>query len=166
MLERHEIEQYFWDAATLDWLCDRLQRFVRPCCLCAPMLGRALVARGVEASTLDIDDRFGGTPNFVHWDVYRPSWLGVEFDVIVCDPPFWKVSLSQLFRAIRLLSRHDYAQPLLLSYPQRRAANVCGTFARFDLQPAGRLATYLTVRANETDPIEFFANWQLDEASR
>lgn len=159
MLERHELEQYFWDTATIEWLCERLQRFVRPCCLGAPFLGRELVTRGVEVATLDIDERFSSIAGFVRWDMYRPSWIGDKFDVIVCDPPFWKVSLSQLFRAIRLLAHHDFAQPLLLCYPQRRAANLCGTFARFDLASTGRLATYLTVQSNENDPIEFFANW-------
>lgn len=160
MLEQHAIEQYFWDEATIRAVADVAARFENPCCLCAPMVGRELEKRGVKARVLDIDERFSGVAGFGKYDVYRPVWLGEEFGVIVCDPPFWIVSLAQLFSAIRLLSRHDYAQPLAICYPQRRGANLMGTFARFGLQPSGFSPKYLTVQDSERNQIEFFANFE------
>jgi hypothetical protein len=90
--------------------------------------------------------------------VFRPAWLGEPFDLILCDPPFFRVSLAQLFTAIRLLSRYDYRQPLLISYLSRRAANILGTFARFDLRPTGYYPGYLTVQNVDRNGIEFFGN--------
>src|SRR5687768_13477140 len=58
MRERQEIEQYFFDTATLDHLARFAARFPNPCCLCTPSLGAELEARGVKAVTLDIDERF------------------------------------------------------------------------------------------------------------
>src|SRR5262245_52487961 len=130
MYEKHENEQYFFDAPTLLYLADFVAGFERPCCVCAPLLGQELERRGVAVRTLDIDERFAALRGFRRYDIYRPEWLGEEFDLIVCDPPFFGVSLSQLFRALRLLARNDYAQPMLISYLTRRTANVLGTFAR------------------------------------
>ena len=162
MLEQHQREQYFWDEATILAVADVAARFDHPCALCAPLLGVELEKRAISTRILDIDERFAGLKGFQNYDIYRPIWLGEGFGVIICDPPFWIVSLSQLFSAIRLLSRYEYAQPLAICYPTRRGANLCGTFARFGLQPTGFFPRYLTVQATERNEIEFFANfaWQ------
>jgi hypothetical protein len=57
-----------------------------------------------------------------------------------------------------LLSRHEYSQPLLISYIRRRGKNVCGTFAKFGLQPTGYFPTYQTVRSHAKNDIEFYSN--------
>ena len=43
MYELHENEQYFFDERTLQQLADFVSTFGNPCCLCAPLLGEALV---------------------------------------------------------------------------------------------------------------------------
>jgi hypothetical protein len=159
MLEQHAIEQYFWDETTINQVADVAARFQNPCCLCAPMVGRELKKRGITARVLDIDERFSDLQGFRRFDLYRPSWLGEEFGVILCDPPFWKVSLSQLFTAIRLLAQHNNAQPLAICYPTRRSSNLMGTFAGFRLEPSGFLPRYVTVQDSERNQIEFFSNF-------
>lgn len=161
MYELHQNEQYFWDDETTSDLADRLGRFVLPCCLCAPLPGRELSRRKVECRTLDIDERFGDVPGFARFDLYRPQYRAETFGVILCDPPFWSVSLSQLFSAVRLLAHHDWLQPLAICYPSRRSKNLCATFYRFGLAPTGVFPGYRTVTARETDRIEFFANFEL-----
>jgi hypothetical protein len=158
MYELHENEQYFFDKPTLAYLADFVSGFPYPCCLCAPLLGRELESRGVPVRTLDIDERFAGLNGFRKYDIYRPEWLGEEFGLILCDPPLFNVSLSQLFTAIRLLSLYNYDQPLLVSYLVRRSSNIIGTFARFNLQPTGYRPGYQTVQKAERNDIEFFAN--------
>lgn len=158
MYERHENEQYFFDEPTLSHLADFVQNFENPCCLCAPLLGTELERRGIRVATLDVDERFSHLRGFRHYDIYRPEWIGETFGLIVCDPPFFKVSLSQLFQAIRTLSRNDLNQPLLLSYLCRRSTNVLGTFARFGLQSTGYQPSYQTVQRAERNHIQFFGN--------
>ncbi len=162
MYELHENEQYFFDRPTLDTLADVVAGFANPCCLCAPLLGQALEGRGVAVRTLDIDTRFAHLKGFMPYDIYRPRWLGEAFGLIVCDPPFFGVPLSQLFTALRLLSRYDYRQPLLVSYLVRRGSNLRGTFARFGLEPTGYRPGYQTVQAVARNAIEFFSNVLLD----
>ncbi len=166
MHENHQREQYFFDPPTIAHLVGFLAGFDRVCCLCAPTLGRALAEAGRPVTVLDIDERFADVPGYRRYDLYRPEWLGERFDLLLCDPPFFNVSLSQLFAAVRLLAAHDFAQPLLLSYLCRRAANLCGTFARFELRATGYRPGYQTVDTAERNAIEFFGNLSEDEHRR
>jgi len=158
MHENHQREQYFFDAPTVTHLTTFVASYDRVCCLCAPTLGKALADAGRPVTVLDIDERFADVPGYRRYDLYRPEWLGQEFDLIVCDPPFFNVSLSQLFAAIRTLARHQFDQPLLISYLCRRSDNIQGTFAPFGLRAMGYRPGYLTVEATERNAIEFFGN--------
>lgn len=161
MLENHAREQYFWDDETLAHLATVAARFENPACLCAPLLGSELEKRGVFCTTLDLDERFENLKGFRKFDVYRPTWQGADFGAIFCDPPFWIVSLSQLFAAVRLLCRHDFEKPLAICYPTRRGANLCGAFSRFGLRATGYFPGYRTVQTSEErSKIEFFANFE------
>lgn len=158
MQERHENEQYFFTPKTTERLADFAARFTNPCCICTPSVGAELGRRGVPVRVLDIDERFARTPGFRRYDLFHPEWLGEEFGIILCDPPFFNVSLSQLFAALRLLSRGNYDQPLLISYLSRRATSLCGTFARYNLTATGYCPRYQTVQALSRNDVEFFGN--------
>ena len=164
MDERHEREQYFFDEATLEHLAGFLSRWEAPCCLCAPLLGKRLAERGVAVTILDVDERFRDVAGFRRFDLHRPEWTGREFDIIFCDPPFYTVSLSRLFAAIRTLSRNDFRQRLLVSYLTRRASAVVGSFARFGLEPTGCHLGYQTVQSVSRNDIELFGNLSEAEA--
>ncbi len=157
--ERHEREQYFFDARTLDELAGFVAGFERPCLLCAPMVGRELHRRGRNVRVLDVDRRFADLPGFVEWDLYRPRHLDGPFDLVLCDPPFFNVSLSQLFTAVRLLCHFDLTGNVMISYPVRRRGALLGTFAPFNLAPTGYRPGYLTVQRCEKNDIEFYANF-------
>jgi len=157
--EHHHREQYFFDAPTLSRLADFVGSFERPCCLCAPMLGRELARRERGVTVLDADRRFADVPGFVEWDLTRPRHLEQTFDLIVCDPPFFNVSLSKLFAAIRMLCHFDLGRRVMISYPVRREGAILGTFARFGLAPTGYHPSYLTVQKCEKNDIAFYANF-------
>ena len=156
--ERHEREQYFFDPATTERLADMLARYDHPCCLCAPTVGKVLRERGCRAAILDTDERFAGVPGFLKWDLYRPTHLPEAFGVILCDPPFFRVSLSQLFTAIRMLSRFDYRQPLFITYLARRTQALLGTFAPFGIRATDIELDYVTVQPIEKNRIVLFTN--------
>ena len=162
MEERHQREQYFFDRETLAALSDFVSRFERPCCLCAPMVGRELHRRGRTVRILDVDRRFADLPGFVEWDLYRPRHLDETFDLILCDPPFFNVSLSQLFTAVRLLAHFDLTSRVMISYPVRRSGAILGTFRPFALRATGYRPGYQTVQQCDNNDIEFYANFPLD----
>ena len=165
MDERHEREQYFFDAGTVGRLADLVASFERPCCLCAPMVGRELHRRGRTVRVLDVDERFADLPGFVTWDLYRPRHLDEQFDLVLCDPPFFNVSLSQLFTSVRLLCHFDLSKPVMISYPVRRSRAVLATFAPFGLRPTGYHPGYQTVQKCEKNEIEFYANFDLPDGA-
>jgi len=158
MYEFHENEQYFFSQRTIDELETFLQPYEYICCLCAPSLGKRLSEKGKNVRILDIDEHFHDINDYKYFDIHRPQWLGEKYSLIVCDPPFFTVSLSRLFAAIRMLSLNDFSQPLMISYLDRRAGNVCNTFAKFDLKATGYFPTYQTVRKCEKNDIRFFSN--------
>lgn len=158
MYERHEHEQYFFDESTLEHLAFFLSTFAAPCCFCAPMLGQRIVERGGNIRILDIDTRFSHVPGFRLFDLHRPEWLGERFDLILCDPPFYNVSLSRLFAAIRVISCNDFNQPVMISYLVRRSRAILGTFAPFGLAPSGYRPTYHTVQKSDRNEVEFYSN--------
>jgi hypothetical protein len=164
MEERHEREQYFFDRESLAALADFVSRFERPCCLCAPMVGGELQRRGRTVRVLDVDRRFADLPGFVEWDLYRPRHLDETFDLILCDPPFFNVSLSQLFTAVRLLAHFDLTCRVMISYPVRRSGALLGAFSPFMLRPTGYRPGYQTVQKCEKNDIEFYANFPVDIA--
>jgi len=164
MHEEHAHEQYFFDAETLDRLRPLVARFDRPCLLCAPMLGRSLHEQGSDVATLDIDDRFADLPGYRRWDLYRPTPIDETFGLILCDPPFFNASLSQLFKAIRLLAKFDFETPVAIGYLKRRQSALLGTFAPFNLQPTGVQLTYQTVQDQDgRNDIRLYANFDIGE---
>src|SRR5215468_7396332 len=100
MYELHKNEQYFFDNETIQQLTGILKPFENICVLCAPMLGKSLNKTGSNVTILDIDDRFADEKGYLNWSIYKPQWIDKTFDIIFCDPPFFNVSLSQLFKAI------------------------------------------------------------------
>jgi hypothetical protein len=156
--EKHEREQYFFRPRAAVALSRALGEFENPCILCAPFLGAEMALR-TRVRVLDIDERFGRVPGFRRYDLHRPEYLGETFGMIFCDPPFFTVSLSQLFHGIRTLARYDTSTPLAITYLSRRAGALTSVFAPFNLQPTGYRPEYLTVDNDGRNLIEVFANF-------
>jgi hypothetical protein len=160
--EDHQREQYFFDPPTVARLAALLSRYERPCCLCAPTLAEALQRRGRPARLLEVDERFARLPGFLRWDLYRPQPLAERFDVLFCDPPFRKVTLAQLFSALRVLCQGDFATPLLLCHLASRERDVRGALGRFGLAPTGIEPGYVSVRPVEEHRVMLYANFTLE----
>lgn len=158
MHEKLEIEQYFFDEPTLDHLARFAGRFDNPCCLCTPSLGQELERRGIRARTLDLDGRFSLLQGFRLYDISRPEPLDEQFGIIICDPPFWSVSLGQLLETVKVLSHGDYSQPVIVNYLVSRAPIITSVFAAFGLQPTGYRPGYLTTQNVGRNQMEFYGN--------
>lgn len=158
MRERHENEQYFFDSTTLRILSTFVGQWAAPCCICAPRLAETITADGKSVALLDIDERFRSVEGFRYFDLMNPEWIDTEFDLIVCDPPFFNVPLRQMFVAMRMLAHNNFEQPLLISYLSRRSSAVLNAFQPFSLRPTGYFPSYETVRDTEKNRIEFFSN--------
>lgn len=158
MEERHENEQYFFDQSTLEQLEQLSQGFEHICCLCVPTLGKKLHAAGRKCDILDIDQRFEEESNFHYFDIAAPKWTGKQYDLIICDPPFFNVSLRQLLNAIKTLSNYNSQQKLLICYLERRGRTFTEVFKEYQLSSTNFYAGYETVQEIEKNKIVFFGN--------
>ena len=166
MVENHEKEQYFFDDQTKIHLTNFIKEFENPCLLCAPTVGRELVKLNVHCHILDIDTRFSDLAGFHHYDILKPRNINEKFGIILCDPPFFTATFSQLFKAIHLLSHFDTSQPLLISYLTRRAKRFLSIFASFNLCSTEYFPTYETVEFNKKNEIEFYGNLSESQIKR
>ena len=163
MKELRENEQFFFDQETLNHLTDFLKTFENPCVLCAPLVGESLEKQNKNCSILDIDERFSFLSGFQYFDIRKPKWISNEkFGIILCDPPFFNVKLSQLLKALSLLSHYDYNQPVLISYLCRREKRFLQTFTPYNLRPMGYYPSYKNINQNERNKIEFYGNISMD----
>jgi hypothetical protein len=164
MEERHENEQYFFDAPTISHLADFIEAYPKPCCLCTPMVGRELATRGVDARILDFDEQFKDVAGFRRFNLTRPEWLGESYGIILFDPPFFNaVPVGNLFDVIRGLSGYDFNQKLLISWPTRRSAILLGRFEQFGLEPTGYRPGYVSLLNEGKNEIEFYGNLRQDQ---
>lgn len=159
MLEDHTNEQYFFDVATRAWLVDCLQPFDSICTLSTPTLGAALIDAGKTPVILDIDERFGHLPGFIKWDITGPAHMKQRFDLIICDPPFFNVSLRTLRSAIEILSHYDTTQKLAICYLTRRKTAVLKSFKKFGLCETGVRMVYKSVVPGAKNKIELLGNF-------
>ncbi|MEL6674372.1 MAG: hypothetical protein AAFR61_19345 [Bacteroidota bacterium] len=158
MHENHQLEQYFFDEETLAFLARQAAQFKKPCFLCAPLLGQYYQEHYGACYILDIDDRFAHLPGFIQYDIYRPEALQLDFDLLFCDPPFFNVSLSQLFKAMRLLCQFDFQKEVVLCYLKRRERAITGAFHLFSLEATDYFPTYQTLVKKEKNHICLYTN--------
>lgn len=160
MYELHQHEQYFFDETTITQLTTFLSQFENICALCAPMVGKALNNAKKDITILDIDNRFTTEKGYLNWNIYKPGWINQTFDIIFCDPPFFNVSLSQLFKAIRMLSHNNFEQKLMLCYLSRRSEAIISSFHLFNIKSSGYYPSYITIQKIEKNQVEIFSNIQ------
>ncbi|MBD3254932.1 MAG: hypothetical protein GF383_07550 [Candidatus Lokiarchaeota archaeon] len=158
MKENYSKEQYFFDELTISKLSKFLNNFENPCLLCAPMLGREVNKNHQKCIILDIDARFSDVIGFRYYDINNPHWIARNFDIILCDPPFFQFRFSSLFKAIAMLSNYDFDQKLMISYLTRRKDRFLRIFDSFRLVSTGYYPTYVSVVNRGKNQIEFFAN--------
>jgi hypothetical protein len=158
MRERQEIEQYFFSGETLDHLGRFAMRFERPCGLCTPSLGAELEARGVKATTLDIDERFSHLRGFRRYDVLSPEPLDERFGVIICDPPFLSITPQRLYEVIKLLSHGDHSQALVINYWVSKARQLTDAFAPFGIEATGYAPQYAHIQNSGRNAMQLYSN--------
>lgn len=166
MNELHENEQYFF---TSEFENDFVNLIVnhyygsKICCVCCPMIGTRLADIGINVTILDIDTRFSNYSQFKYYDITNPQYLDDEFDLIICDPPFFNVSFSKLNKALKSLTHYDTNVSVILTYLLRRETKFLTNLSEFGLHRMNIRPQYKTV--DVTDPkrdIRLYSNTIID----
>ena len=164
MHENHQRQQYFFSPPTVQVLAEIVASKAHPCCLCVPTVAEALQARGRTVRLLELDARFSALPGFVAWDLYQPRRLSETFDLILCDPPFQRVRLSQLFEALRVLCQGHLDTPIALCHLATRAEDIQGALGAFGLAPTELEIGYVSVRPIPENRVILYTNFPLSGA--
>jgi hypothetical protein len=163
MEELHENEQYFFTKEFENWFVGTIVNFFQGkkiCCVCCPMIGARLVEAGMDVKILDIDRRFEKYEQFIYYDIKDPKYLDYEFDLIVCDPPFFNVSFTELLKAIKTLTHFTMYKSIFMTYLYRREIKFLDMFADYDLYRIKDRPQYKTL--DVTDPkndIRLYCNY-------
>lgn len=167
--EKRELEQYFFDDSTLEKLEGIVEKggFRKIACLGVPTLAARLESRGKDVTLLDLDTRWAShLEDFKEWDIKKPSYLQEEFDLIICDPPFFDVGLAQLRQALKILSHFNPSQKILVSYLVRRSGTFLRSLRFFNLRETGFFPTYSGIPRTRKNDVQFFANFPVEETKK
>ncbi|MCK4891286.1 MAG: methyltransferase [Candidatus Pacebacteria bacterium] len=115
--ERHDLEQYFFSQETAQ---EMFNIFIRrslsenkECCfLCCPVLAEIAEKEGFEKNTtlLNIDERFNKLKSYRKFDISADkidTELEKQFDMIICNPPFFGIEPNQLGKTVESLLKNE-----------------------------------------------------------
>jgi len=162
MEELHKNEQYFFDNRTLDNFITFLinSNFGLICFLCTPLLALKLLERtdDIDFDIFDIDRIFNNIKNFRYYNLNNNPYIEFDYHLIICDPPFFSVSLHNLLRSIESLTHYNYRTKIMISYLKRRENQFLDTFKDFNLKPTGFFPGYRSLENSGKNRIEFYSN--------
>ena len=98
--ERYDVEQYCWTKNTIERLLKSLEFIENCCCLTTPSLGKGFYNVGRTEVVLDIDTRFSYLPKYRYFDIRNPTEQKETFEILIVDPPFFYLSMEQIFNAV------------------------------------------------------------------
>jgi len=157
--ERRDLEQYFFSRDTLVDLIKVMDQFDNPCCMVCPSVAHASHALNRELTLLDIDERFSYLPRYMNYNLYKPSPLTQTFDMILFDPPYFQVPMSDLFNSVDVISHQNRDTPLIVAFLRRSQANLLKTFSPYTLSPTRYHPGYAHVKDNKRKNYLFYSNW-------
>ncbi len=169
LLERRDIEQYFWTEKTTEGILRAVNFTFEPenncCCLCTPTLSDAWWTQEKTAvNLLDIDTRFNYLPKFKYFDLRCPSSTDLMPDqefwrLIVFDPPFFYISLTVLLDAVRYICNGNVTSTkLLLGFLKREEKHMLQVFKDFDLKRTSFPLEYSHVKPNKWVNYALYSN--------
>eukprot|EP00892_Ulva_mutabilis_P009842 jgi/Ulvmu1/722/UM010_0094.1 len=169
-VERRDVEQYFWTRSTVHRLIKALEHLPDCCCMAAPSLAVGMHIAGRDERLLDIDRRMDFLPGFQYWDIQAPvrvsACSGQAFRVIIFDPPFFYVSMAQLYAAVLVACKGDTSTKLMLGFLRREEPLLMATFKQFKLRPTKFVLEYANVKPNKWRNYALYSNVDLPGIKR
>lgn len=117
---------------------------------------------------LDIDERFNYLPKFRRFDILDPKPDPNEnFSIVVIDPPFFYIPMSQIRKAVLTVTRGRADVPLLLGFLKRGERELLATFfGDFGIRETKFPLEYATVKANKWKNYALYSNIDLPGIKR
>jgi len=154
-------EQYFFTENVLIDIIDALEYEENILCLCTPAVADAFWRlKNRKIMCLDIDKRFDYLPGFVYFDLLKPHRLNFKPNVIIVDPPFFKINLIDLYNAIDFLTEGDKMTKIIFAFVKREQKFLLYTFESYNLQLTKFKLEYRSVDATKWDNYGIYTNYE------
>eukprot|EP01104_Vermistella_antarctica_P017363 TRINITY_DN6143_c0_g1_i1.p2 TRINITY_DN6143_c0_g1~~TRINITY_DN6143_c0_g1_i1.p2 ORF type:complete len:153 (-),score=36.04 TRINITY_DN6143_c0_g1_i1:73-531(-) len=82
-----------------------------------------------------------------------------DFGVIICDPPFFQVSVRELFNAVSVLAKQDFSTKILIAFVARNETELLRVFAPFAIRRTTFRLSYTTVKSSRWSNYALYSNW-------
>ena len=171
MVEKRDLEQYFWTTSTVNKLMHACEYIPETCCLTTPSLAHAFHENGREEKLLDIDDRFEYLPRFEKYDIKDPHKLVdgediEEFNIIVIDPPFFNITTQELFDATNVITGGDLSTNIIIAYLVRFEYALLETFKPYGISETTLTPEYAHIKSNKWKNFKIYSNIDLPGLKR
>ena len=160
-IEIKEWEQYFFTEKVLIDIVDALEYEENILCLCTPAVADAFWRlKNKKIICLDIDKRFDYLPGFIYFDLLKPHDIGFKPNVIIVDPPFFKINLLDLLNTIEFLTSKDKKTKLIFAFVKREQKFLLYNFENYNLQITKYKLEYRSVDATKWDNYGLYTNFE------
>ncbi|MFW9995153.1 MAG: hypothetical protein ACFFD4_24160 [Candidatus Odinarchaeota archaeon] len=158
--ENRDLEQYFFAKETVFKFLEAFRYVSDPTCLTTPTLGDAYYRYEERAvPVLDIDKRFDYLPKYYFFDIRFPYNIEEKVELLVVDPPFFLITLDELYECICQLAENNFKVKLVISWLRRFEREFLKKFNEFDLKPTKFQMKYQTLKPNKWRNISLYSNY-------
>ena len=136
--ENKELEQFFFTEKVLEQIVNSFEYEDNILCLCTPSVADAFWRlKNKEVLCIDIDNRFNYLPKFINCDITKEEVkLPENFvpNLIIVDPPFFKMSLYDLYNCIKKITKNNKKTKLVFAFVIREDKKLLSVFKEYNLQ--------------------------------
>ena len=164
--ENRTNEQFFWTINTVKQLMNAFKYTYECCCLTTPSLGHAFHEAGRDEKVLDIDDRFKYLPKFEKFDIKNPHNLDETFNVIVIDPPFFVITLKELYDAVNIITKNNFDTKIVIGFLARHNKLLLETFKKYGISETKTKLEYAHIKPHKWHNFKLYSNVDLPGIKR
>lgn len=166
--EKRELEQFFWTRNVVMKILKGCQYITNCCCFTTPSLANAFFQDGRDEKLLDIDERFNYLKYFEKFDIknpHVPDGAG-DFNIIVIDPPFFNITIKELFDATNVITNYNYKTNIIIAHITRFDHTLIKTFEPYGLSETSTPLEYAHVKPNKWNNFKLYSNIDLPGIKR
>jgi hypothetical protein len=190
--ELREIEQYFFSENVIRNIVEALEYEENIICLGTPAVADGFYKfKNRNVLCLDVDTRFNYLPGFRYFDMLRPTeiyqnensenlQISENFEenleiknnksqqvckpnVLIIDPPFFKMNLLDLYNCVEFLTKGDKSSKIIFAFVHREERALLNIFKAYHLQLTKFKLEYRHVDPTKWDNYALYSNCEFSK---
>jgi hypothetical protein len=163
--ELRQIEQYFFSENVIRNICDALEYEEKILCLGTPAVADGFYKiKNKSVLLLDIDNRFDYLPGYIYFDILKYQDIKIDKpNILIIDPPFFKLSLVDLYNCVESLTEGDKKTKIIFAYVHREEKALLNIFKAYKLQLTKFKLEYRYVEPNKWENYSLYSNCEFNK---